>query len=134
MRLLLAAGVGLALVLSGCSRSTQSNAAIQAAIERHLQSQKNLALNNMTMEVQNVKYTGDKADADVQFQSKQSPSTAVGVHYILQRSGDDWEVISSAPTTGGTGGSPHGVGGGGAGGGMPMPPPAPPQAQPQPSH
>ncbi len=128
MRFLLAAGVGLALVLNGCSKSQQSNAAIQEAIERHLQTQRNIAFSNMTLEVQNVKYAGDKADAEVKFRSKQSPDVAVSVHYTLQRSGDSWEVISTSSGSG-MGGNPHG-------GGMPMPPPAPApaQAQPQPSH
>ncbi len=126
MRLLLAAGVGLALVLSGCSKAVQSNAPIQAAIERHLQKQQNIAFSNMTMEVQNVKYAGDKADAEVKFRSKQAPDLAVSVHYVLQRSGDTWEVVSSS-SSGGMGGNPHG-------GGLPAPAPAQPRPQPQPSH
>ena len=129
MRFLLAAGVGLALLLSGCSKSAQSNTAIQAAIERHLQKQPNVVFNNMTMEIQDVKYTGDKADAEVKFRSKQAPNLAVGVHYVLQRSGNAWEVVSSSSTSG-MGGNPHG----GAGGGMPAPAPAPTQPQAQPSH
>ena len=130
MRFLLAVGVGLAVVLSGCSKSVQSNTVIQAAIERHLQKQQNIAFNNMTLEVQNVKYAGDKADADVKFRSKQAPDLAVSVHYTLQRSGDSWEVVSSSSSSG-MGGNPHG-----GGSGMPMPPPgpAPAPAQPQPSH
>ncbi len=129
MRFLLAVGVGLALVLFGCGKSTQSNDAIKAAIERHRQKQQNIAFNNMTMELQNVKYSGDQADADVKFRSKQAPDLAVSVHYKLQKSGASWEVVSSSSSSG-IGGNPHG----GAGGGMPMPPPTPSQAQPQPSH
>ena len=133
MRFLLAAGVGLAVVLSGCSKSVQSNAAIQAAIERHLQKQQNIAFNNMTLELQNVKYAGDKADADVKFRSKQAPDLAVSVHYTLQRSGDSWEVVSSSSTRG-MGGSPHGGAVGAMPAPSPAPPPAPAQTQPQPSH
>jgi hypothetical protein len=126
MRFVLAVSVGLALLLSACSKSAPSNAPIQAAIEQHLRNQPNVVFNNMTMEVQSVKIDGDHAQAEVKFRSKQSPDLAVGVHYTLQRSGDTWKVVSSSSA--GMGGNPHG----GAGG--PMPEPAPSQPQPQPSH
>jgi hypothetical protein len=102
MRGLVACVMVLALVLPGCRRpeERQSKAAVQAAIEAHLQQRQNLVLANMTLEVQDVKFAGDTAQAEVKFRSKQSPELAVGVHYTLRRAGDRWQVESSSATTG----------------------------------
>ncbi len=117
MRSILACWVGLMLVLSACkSGGIQSKAAVQSAIERHLQQRPNVALNNMNLDVQDVKFHGDRAEAEVKFSSKQSPNLAVGVRYVLRRSGDRWEVESSSPI-GGMGSNPHG----GAGNALPSP-------------
>lgn len=112
MRSLLIGLLGMALLVSGCSRSggIQSKEAVQAGIERYLQKRSQIALNNMTLEVQDVKFQGDRAEAEVKFRSKQSPDLAVGVHYVLRRAGDQWEVESSSATSG-MGGNPHGTAG-----------------------
>jgi hypothetical protein len=101
MRFLSICLLGLLLVV-GCSRTaeTQPKAAIQAAIEAHLQQRQNLVLANMTLEVQDVKFAGDKAEAEVKFRSKQSPNLSVGVRYLLRRAGDRWQVESSSPSSG----------------------------------
>jgi hypothetical protein len=127
MRSALAGLVGVALVLSACSKSggIQSKAAIQAAIERHLQGRPNVVLNSMTVDVQDVRFDGDRAEAEVKFRSKQAPDLTVDVHYVLRRVGDRWEVESSSVRRG-MGGSPHGA----AGGSMPSPAPATPTLQP----
>ena len=129
MRAILLCLVGAALVLSGCSKSgkVQSKDAIQEAIERHLQKQSSVLLDNMTVEVQDVKFEGDRANADVKFRSKQSPDVAVGRQYVLRRVGGQWQVESSS-SPGGMG-NPHG-------GPMPPQPTAPSTAPvaPQPSH
>jgi hypothetical protein len=114
MRSLLACTMGVWLIFSGCGKSPggQSKEAIKAAIEQHLQQRSNVVYNNMTLEIQNVKFEGDRAEADVRFQSKQSPQAAVNVHYTLKKVGDRWQVESSSSGAGmgghGTGGSPHG--------------------------
>jgi hypothetical protein len=121
MRFLIACLAGSILLMSGCKKSgdTDAKAAIQAAIEAHLQQRPNLMLANMTLEVQDVKITGDTAQAEVRFRSKQSADLTVGVRYTLKRAGDRWQVESSSPT-GGMGASPHG----GAGAAAPAPAPA----------
>jgi len=117
--------VGLAVVLSGCGKSTglPSKAGIQAAIERHLQQRPSVVLKNMTLEVQDVKFEGDRAVAEVKFRSKQAAEIVVGVRYELRKAGDHWEVESSSPT-GGMGASPHAT----------TPAPGPSALTPQPSH
>jgi hypothetical protein len=117
MRLVMACLLGLGIVLTGCSRSKgpQTKEAVQAAIEAHLAQRQNLMLSNMTVEVQDVKFQGDTAEAQVNFRSKKASDLVVGVRYLLRRSGDTWKVESSSPTTGmggaahgGMGTSPHG--------------------------
>lgn len=120
MRALGAIGLALVLIAMGCGTrgKLESKEAVQTAIEAHLKERQNVMLSNMSLEVGEVKFAGDSADAEVQFRSKQSPDVAVGVHYKLRRVGDHWQVEKSN-SSGGMGGSPHG-------GGMP--------STPQPSH
>lgn len=118
MRAILLPLMGLGLILSGCNRSqgVQSKAAIQTAIEQHLQKQSNVMLNNMNVEVQGVKFEGDRANATVNFRSKQAPDIVVARQYVLKKVGEQWQVESSS-SPGGMG-SPHG-------GSMPAQPVAP---------
>jgi hypothetical protein len=120
---------GVALVLSNCNRSgkVSSNAAIQQAIEQHLQKQSSVLFNNMTVEVQDIKFEGDRANADVKFRSKQAPDLVVRRRYVLDRVGGQWQVESSS-SPGGMG-NPHG----GAMSPQPSTSPAAP-VTPQPSH
>lgn len=101
--------VGVTCILSGCSRfaGVNSKSAVQAAIEAHLKKRPGLALSNMTTEIKDVKFEGDKANAQVVYVSKDSPDLRVEVRYVLQRQGDQWVVESSSPM-GGAGGNPHG--------------------------
>jgi len=129
MRATLLCLAGTALVLSNCHRSASvpSNAAIQQAIEQHLQKQSGVLLNNMTVEVEDIKVEGDRANADVKFRSKQSPDLVVGRHYGLRRVKGQWQVESSS-SPGGMG-NPHGAS-------IPPQPSSPPTAPvtPEPSH
>jgi hypothetical protein len=127
---------GLAAVLYGCGRFSGINSkpAIQAAIEAHLKQRPGLALSNMTTEVQEVKFDGDKATAQVVYQSKEAPDLKVEVRYVLRRQGNHWEVESSTPVRG-MEGNPHGgvavpQAGGSPAQSVPASPPAtpPPQA------
>jgi len=78
--------VGTAVMLAGCNR-THSKAAVQAAIDAHLKERPGLALANMTTDVRDVKFDGDRATAQVAFQSKQVPELKVEVRYVLRREG-----------------------------------------------
>ena len=106
----LAGLASLAMVLSSCGRFSRmySKPAILAAIEAHLKQRPGLALSSMSTEIQDVKFDGDKATAEVTFQSKQVPQLKVEVRYMLHREGDHWEVESSTPV-GGMGTNPHGA-------------------------
>ena len=79
------------------------------------------------VEVKQVRIDGDRATADVNFRSKQSPDLVMGRHYVLRQVDGQWQVESSS-SPGGMGG-PHG--------GPAISPPAAPSAAdvaPQPSH
>lgn len=129
MRVVLAGLTILALVMSGCAkdRGAQSKSAVRAAIEEHLRQRPNVVWGNMTLEVQEVKFTGDMAEAEVRFRSKQSPELAVGVRYTLRKMGERWQVQSSSPMNG-MGMNQHG------GPGTRPPAPAPESPAPQASH
>lgn len=93
----------MAVLLGACSKPGQSERerAVRAALNAHLQQRSNLALNNMTVEIQSVKFpSDDSAEAQVRFQSKEKPDLAVAMHYVLKRTGDHWEVESSSPVVG----------------------------------
>jgi hypothetical protein len=108
MKILMAAVLGVALVGVACNRHTESaqEKEVRAALETHLQQKGNLAMNNMTMEIQSVKFNGSTAEAQVRFQSKQKPELTVGIHYVLRRVGGQWQVESSSPIAG-MGGDSH---------------------------
>ena len=101
----------LVLFCSSCRRadSLHSKEAVKAAIEAHLQQRADLMYSSMTLEVRDVKFSGDTALAEATFLSKRSSQISVGVNYTLHRAGDHWEVDRSTPA-GGMGASPHGAG------------------------
>jgi hypothetical protein len=108
MRVALASLIGFVMIAAvACKKAAEPKAEIQSAIEAHLQQRQNLMLANMTLEVGEVKITGDTAQAEVKFRSKQKPDLVVAVQYTLHRQGDRWQVESSTPTSG-MGVSPHG--------------------------
>ena len=127
MRLLAVCLAASVLSWSGCSRTNtlHSKEAVKSAIEAHLQQRADVMYSALTLEVQDVKFSGDTALVQATFRSKRSPQIAVGVNYNLHRAGDHWEVERSTPA-GGMGASPHGAG-------SASPPPAPTTA-PQSSH
>ena len=116
---------------AACNRlsGVHSKAAVQEAIEEHLKQQPKVVFQNMTVEVGDVVFSGDTAEAQVKFRSKQAPNLAVGVLYKLRRSGNGWNV-ESASTIGMTGTTPHGN----TAGPMPSPTANPTDIGPQPSH
>ena len=111
MRLLAVCLAASVLSWSGCSRTNtlHSKEAVKSAIEAHLQQRADVMYSALTLEVQDVKFSGDTALVQATFRSKSSPQIAVGVNYALHRAGDHWEVERSTPA-GGMGASPHGAG------------------------
>ena len=108
-----------------CRREDSTKEAVRAAIEAHLAQRQNLMVANLAMEIQEIKISGDTAEAEVKYRSKQASDLQVNVHYRLRKTEQGWKVESSSSP--GMGGSPHG----GAG---PVPEHGAPASEPQSSH
>lgn len=125
----------LAVLLAGsgsCARR-ESRSAIQRAIEEHLRQRPNLVMSNMSLDLREVKVNGDTAQAEVRFESKESPELAVNIHYVLRKAGGHWEVTSSSPA-GESGPGPHGAAGSEVHTTAPGTGASPSSPPPQPSH
>src|SRR5437773_9348631 len=83
------AGLILAVMAAtGCCRLTgRSKAAVQAAIEEHLRQQPGLQMQNMTMQMQNVRFHGDAAEAEVKYVSRQSSDIYVQIRFRFRKEG-----------------------------------------------
>lgn len=136
MRALLAFFLGLALIFAaGCTRPSQANdkADVDKAIQQYIAAKPGLAGSGMSVEVKQVNFQGDKAEADVLFRAKSNPDASMVMRYALKRTGPRrWAVEGGKsagvaqphPPMGGSGMPPQGMPGGEAA-------PAHPQAQPR---
>jgi hypothetical protein len=113
-----------ALFAAGCNRAPANKEAVRQAVTEHLSKNAALDINQLNVEVADVKFQGNEATASVAIKPKSAPDQGMTMSYTLERRGDKWQVKGR-----GTG---HG-GGMGMGGGMPgeggagqMPPGHPP--------
>jgi hypothetical protein len=74
--------------------------AIPPAIQTHVRNLPQGAFSNMDLEVEEVKFQGDLADAYVRFKSSNVSGLVIRQRYHLRRSGDAWEVESRQPANG----------------------------------
>jgi hypothetical protein len=88
--------LGVAL---GCNR-LHTKAAVEQAIQAHLHDNPHLSMENFTIEVKDVQFSGNTAQALVEYRSKTPPVQSVKVRYGLQQQGDHWVVASSMPMSG----------------------------------
>lgn len=92
------------LTLPACQRfrsgaNLNSKEAVKAAIDAHLAKRRGqLALDQMNVEVKDVKFQDDRAEADVLFSSK-TGTASMTMHYSLRREGDHWVVERSGSTS-----------------------------------
>jgi len=123
--------LGLALLLSGCSRNVHNKEAVRQGIIDHLSARKGLDLDLSAMEVEisSVAFRENEADATVSFRPKGGATAGMQMKYTLERKGNLWAVKTKVEA----GGSPHGAQDpqtGEGGGGLPPghPPMTPPPA------
>ena len=83
----------------GCQRQGGSEAAIRRAIETHLSSQSSLAMNLMTIEIEDIQVEGDLAQAEVVFRTITDPLAHMGYHYDLVSQQGEWRVESGRPSS-----------------------------------
>jgi len=74
--------------------------AIPPAIKNHVRSLPQGVFNNMDLEVEEVKFHGETADAYVRFRSSNVTGLVIRQRYFLRKSGDHWEVESREPANG----------------------------------
>jgi hypothetical protein len=74
--------------------------AIPPAIRQHVRSLPQGVFSNMNLEVEQVKFNGDKAEACVKFQSPNVTELVIRQRYVLRKSGERWQVESRQPANG----------------------------------
>jgi hypothetical protein len=111
-------------LLPACKKNIQTNEAIREGVIKHLANKKGLSLGSMDIEVSNVTFRENEADAIVSFKPKGGDAASgMQMRYTLERKGNEWVVKSRADS-----GAHSAMPGMGQGGGqMPaMPPNHPP--------
>lgn len=113
------------LLLAGCKKDIQNEAAVKAGIMKYLATRQGLA--EMDVSVSSVSFQKGEADAVVHFQAKgnSNPAEGLDMKYTLVQQGNAWVV------KGRTGdGAGHGSGAMGAPHGATMPPMVSPNSTP----
>lgn len=84
-----------------------NNEAVRAAVEAHIASRGDLSLSELDITVRNVRFDGDRCEAEVLFAPKgQGAENGMAMQYELERVGDTWKVKPKAP--GAHAATPHG--------------------------
>jgi len=86
--------------LTGTGQNLSATLAIPPVIKNHVQTLPQGVFSNMDLEVEEVKFHGDTAEAYVRFQSPNVTELVVRQRYVLRKSGDHWQVESRQPANG----------------------------------
>jgi hypothetical protein len=125
--------------VAGCSRRGQRSdkADIEKAIRQYIAAKPGLAGGGMSVDVKQVEFKGDKAEADVQFRARSNPEASMVMRYTLKRTGPGTWAVESGKSAASAQPQGHSPMGGEAppqgmpGGGMPPAQPAHPPASKQ---
>ncbi len=111
MRALLALCLLLTSVM-GCSRQAPVNdrADVEKAIQDYVNTRPILSPTAMSMEVLQVTFRGDQAEATVLFHGREDPRSSVSLRYMLRRTGSRTWLVERDQTKGVTS-TPPGAGG-----------------------
>jgi hypothetical protein len=101
-----------ALLTLACNRAPKNNEAIRQGVVEHLRKQSGLDVNAMNIDVTNVTYRGNEADATVAFKPKGVPGEGMSMNYTLENQSGKWVVKRRAGASGT--GNPHTMGGEGS--------------------
>jgi hypothetical protein len=82
------------------AQNLSATLAIPPAIKDHVRNLPQGAFNNMDLEVEQVKFQGDTAEAYVKFQSPNVKELVIHQRYVLRKSGKQWQVESRQPANG----------------------------------
>jgi len=86
--------------MSDSAQGLAATLAIPPAIKNHVRNLPQGVFNNMDLEVDEVKFHGETADAFVRFKSSNVTGLEIRQRYLLRKSGDHWEVESRQPANG----------------------------------
>lgn len=86
--------------LTGNARSLAATLAIPPAIREHVRNLPQGAFSNMDLEVEEVRFHGDTAEAYVKFQSPNVAGLAIRQRYVMRKHRDNWQVESRQPANG----------------------------------
>lgn len=88
--------IAAVLILLGsstaCNRAAQNKDAVKSGVVEHLSKNSGLDLSSMDVEVTNVSFSGDQANATIAFRPKESPNQGMSMNYTLERQGAKWVV------------------------------------------
>jgi len=81
------------LLLLGCNRNIQNEAAVRQGVTDYLSSRSDLNLSQMQIDVTSVSFRQDEADATVSFRPRGGAAGAgMQMRYTLERKGGRWVV------------------------------------------
>lgn len=80
------------LLASGCNRAAENKDAVRQGVMDHLAKTAGLDLNQMTVDVSDVKFQANEATATVAIKPKSAPQQGMTMAYTLERRGDKWTV------------------------------------------
>jgi hypothetical protein len=71
----------------------ESKADVERAIQQYMSTRPGLTSTAMSMEVKQVTFRGEQAEAEVVFRSKDNPQASMSMRYVLKRAGGNtWSV------------------------------------------
>jgi hypothetical protein len=86
--------------LPASAQDVAAASAIPSAINHHVRNLPQGVFTNMDLEVEEVKFHGETADAYVRFKSSNVAGLVIRQRYLLRKSGDHWQVESRQPANG----------------------------------
>jgi hypothetical protein len=101
--------VASALVIVGCSRAPENRDAVREAVTEHLSKNAALDMNQLTVDIADVKFQGNEATASVAIKPKSAPEQGMTMSYTLERRGDKWQVKGRGAGHGGGMGTEGGM-------------------------
>jgi hypothetical protein len=76
----------------GCNRAPENKEAVRQAVTEHLSKNAALDMNQLNVEVADVRFQGNEATASVAIKPKSAPEQGMTMSYTLERRGDKWQV------------------------------------------
>jgi len=86
--------------VAGSAQNLSESLAIPPVIKDHVRNLPQGVFSNMDLEVEEVRFHGDSAEAYVRFQSPNVTELVIRQRYVLRKSGGQWQVESRQPANG----------------------------------